>query len=158
MYLPINYFILIATTIYQRISTWIEDKKSPPGELIDIGGYKLHFYSMGTSRPTVVLDHSLGGIEGYLLIQDIAKIARVCIYDRAGYGWSERSPYQRSSAQIVKELDTLLNNSGIEPPFILVGDSSGSFNMRLYAYKFPEKVIGMVLTDGLHESVMLNMS
>ncbi|MEO1185552.1 MAG: alpha/beta hydrolase, partial [Cyanobacteria bacterium J06636_27] len=157
MHLPINYIILIATTIYQIIATWIEDKQPPPGQLIDIGGYKLHLYTMGKSRPTVILDHSLGGIEGYLLIEEIAKIARVCIYDRAGYGWSERSPHQRSSEQIVQELDTLLNHTGIEPPYILIGDSFGSFNVRLYTHTFPEKVVGMVLTDGLHETGMLNM-
>ncbi|MEM6404744.1 MAG: alpha/beta hydrolase, partial [Cyanobacteria bacterium P01_D01_bin.116] len=157
MPLPINYIILIATTIYQAIATWIEDKQSPPGQLIDIGGYKLHLYTMGKSRPTVILDHSLGGIEGYLLIEEIAKIARVCIYDRAGYAWSETSPHQRSSEQIVKELDTLLNNAEIEPPYILVGDSFGSYNVRLYTHEYPEKVIGMVLTDGLHETGMLNM-
>lgn len=157
MHLPINYLILIATTIYQAIATWIENKKSPPGQLIDVGGYKLHLYTVGKSHPTVILDHSLGGIEGYLLIENIAKIAQVCIYDRAGYGWSERSPHQRSSEQIVKELDTLLNNAEIKPPYILVGDSFGSYNVRLYAHTFPEKVIGMVLTDGLHEAGMLNM-
>ncbi|MGB6298044.1 MAG: alpha/beta hydrolase [Rivularia sp. (in: cyanobacteria)] len=157
MHLPINYLILIATTIYQLIATWIENKKSPPGQLIDVGGYKLHLYTMGKSYPTVILDHSLGEIEGYLLIEDIAKIARVCIYDRAGYGWSDRSPYQRSSEQIVNELNTLLNNARIEPPYILVGDSFGSYNVRLYAHKYPEKVVGMVLTDGLHETEMLNM-
>ncbi|MBV6628010.1 MAG: alpha/beta hydrolase [Rivularia sp. (in: Bacteria)] len=157
MSLPINYLILIATTIYQLIATWIEDKKAPPGELIDVGGYKLHLYAIGKARPTVILDHSLGGIEGYLLIKEIAKIARVCICDRAGYGWSEKSPHQRSSEQIVKELDILLNNAGIEPPYILVGDSFGSYNVRLYAHKYPEKVIGIVLTDGLHETGMLNM-
>ena len=157
MHLPINYLILIATTIYQAIATRIEDQKAPPGQLIDIGGYKIHLYTIGKFRPTVILDHSLGGIEGYLLIEDIAKIARVCIYERAGYGWSQRSPHQRSSEQIVKELDILLNNAGIEPPYILVGDSFGSYNMRLYAHNFPEKVVGMVLTDGLHEAGMLNM-
>lgn len=157
MHIPINYFILIATTIYHRIATWIEDKKSPPGELIDIGGYKLHLHIMGNSRLTVILDHSLGGIEGYLLIEEIAKIARVCVYDRAGYAWSDSSPFPRNSKEIVKELDSLLNNAGIEPPYILVGNSFGSFNMRLYAHQFPEKVVGMVLTDGLHEVGMLNM-
>ena len=157
MHLPINYLILIATSIYQAIATRIEDKQSPPGELIDVGGYKLHLYTMGKSRPTVIFDHSLGGIEGYLLIEEIAKIARVCIYDRAGYGWSERSPHKRSSEQIVKELDTLLNNAGIEPPYILVGDSFGSYNVRLYTHEYPEKVIGIILTDGLHQTGMLNM-
>ncbi len=157
MNISIKYLILMSTTIYQGITTWIEDKKTPPGQLIDVGGYNLHLYTMGDSLPTVVLEHSLGGIEGYLLIEDIAKFARVCIYDRAGYGWSDCSPHSRDSKQIVQELDTLLNNAGIEPPYILVGDSFGSYNVRLYAHTFPEKVVGMVLTDGLHETGMLNM-
>jgi pimeloyl-ACP methyl ester carboxylesterase len=50
-----------------------------------------------------------------------------------------------------------LNNARIEPPYILVGDSFGSYNVRLYAHKYPEKVVEMVLTDGLHETEMLNM-
>ena len=108
-------------------------------------------------RPTVILDHSLPGIEGYLLIENITRIPRVCICDRPGYGWSNRNPHQRSSEQIVNELDTVLTNAGIEPPYILVGDSFGSYNVRLYAHNFPEKVIGMILTDGLHEAGMLNM-
>ncbi|MEL7409249.1 MAG: alpha/beta hydrolase, partial [Cyanobacteria bacterium J06558_2] len=58
---------------------------------------------------------------------------------------------------IVQELDLLLTNAGIKPPYILVGDSFGSYNMRLYAHQYPEKVQGIVLTDGLHESGMLNL-
>jgi hypothetical protein len=46
----------------------------------DVGGYRLHLYTAGKSTPTVVLEHSLGGIEGYLLVQEIAKLTRVCIY------------------------------------------------------------------------------
>lgn len=56
------------------------------------------------------------------------------------------------------ELDTLLHKAGIKPPYLLVGDSFGSYNMRLYAHQFPEKVVGLVLTDGLHQSGMLQMS
>ena len=78
----------------------MSDRQSPPGRLIDVGGYHLHLQVMGEASPTVVLDHSLGGIEGYLLIQEIAKLSRVCIYDRAGYSWSEQSPQPRTSEQI----------------------------------------------------------
>ena len=152
MYLPINYLILIVTTIYQAIATWIEDKKAPPGKLIDVGGYKLHLYTIGDSRPTVVLDHSLGGIEGYLLIKDIAKITRVCIYDRAGYGWSQRSPHQRSSEQIVKELDILLTNAEIKPPYILVGDSFGSYNVR-QSHKQDEKLVSELKKNSVSFSI-----
>jgi len=42
-------------------------------------------------------------------------------------------------------------------PYLLIGDSFGSYNMRLYAHRYPEKVVDLVLTDGLHESAMLHM-
>jgi pimeloyl-ACP methyl ester carboxylesterase len=154
--------LLAATTIYHAIACWLEDRNPPPGQLIDIGNYKLHLYQKhsfhkGEGSPTVVLEHSLGGIEGYFLIDELAKIGRVCIYDRAGFGWSDISPHSRTTENIVAELDTLLQNADIEPPYILVGDSFGSYNVRLYAHRFPKKVVGIVLTDGLHESGMLKM-
>ncbi|MGK7893333.1 MAG: alpha/beta fold hydrolase [Xenococcus sp. (in: cyanobacteria)] len=131
--------------------------QKPPGELIDIGEAKLHLYRKGTGNFTVILDHSLGGIEGYFLIDALAEIAQVCIYDRAGYGWSDRSQKSRCSKNIVKELDLLLTKANIKPPYILIGDSFGSYNMRLYAHQFPKKVVGMILTDGLHEKAMLDL-
>jgi len=154
----IQVLLLIATTLYQATASRLEDRQSLPGQLIDVGGYRLHLCVRGEGDPTIVLDHSLGGVEGYFLIEELSKLARVCIYDRAGYGWSDHSPYPRSSAQIVKELDTLLVQAGIEPPYILVGNSFGSYNVRLYAHLFPQKVVGIVLTDGLHEIEMLKMS
>lgn len=42
-------------------------------------------------------------------------------------------------------------------PYLLVGDSLGSYHMRLYAHRYPEKVAGLVLTDGLHEAEMLRI-
>ncbi|MDJ0702375.1 MAG: alpha/beta hydrolase [Leptolyngbyaceae cyanobacterium MO_188.B28] len=155
--IPIRLLLLTITTAYQVIASWNEDRQSPPGQLIEVGDCNLHLQVMGEGSPTVVLEHSLGGIEGYFLIQDIAKLTRICIYDRAGYGWSEQSPQPRTSEQIVSELDTLLTQAGIDPPYLLVGDSFGSYNVRLYAHRFPEKVAGLVLTDGLHEAGMLEM-
>ncbi|MDF5715402.1 MAG: alpha/beta hydrolase [Rhizonema sp. NSF051] len=158
MSISINVILLVVTTLYQAIASLLEDRQPPPGELIDVGGYRLHLYVAGEARPTIVLDHSLGGVEGYFLIEELAKLARVCIYDRAGYGWSDRSPHPRTSHQIVKELDTLLTQAGIEPPYILIGNSFGSYNVRMYAHFFPQKVAGIVLTDALHETGMLKMS
>ena len=155
----VSSLLLIVTTLYQAIACWREDQTPPPGQRIDIGGYKLHWYTAGHSetQPTIVLDHSLGGIEGYFLLPELAKLGRVCCYDRAGYGWSDRSPYPRTSQQIVTELDQLLTAANIAPPHLLIGNSFGSYNLRLYAHQFPEKVAGLVLTDGLHENGMLRM-
>jgi len=158
-----QYLLLIPTTIFHLLLSWREKKTlRPPGKLFDLGGYKVHLWVQGSknvkTNATIVLDHSLGGIEGYFLIDRLAELAEVCIYDRPGYGWSDRSPKSRCSAEIVRELDLILTKANIEPPYILVGDSFGSYNVRLYAQQFPEKVSGIVLTDGLHESGMLNLS
>ncbi|MEY2977767.1 MAG: alpha/beta fold hydrolase [bacterium] len=158
MLISIRILLLVATTLYQAGACWLEDRQSPPGQLVDVGGYRLHLYVVGEAKPTIVLDHSLGGIEGYFLIEELAKLARICIYDRAGYGWSDHSPNPRTSEQIAKELDRLLTQAGIEPPYVLVGNSFGGYNVRLYAHLFPQKVAGIVLTDALHETEMLKMS
>ena len=164
-------WILLTTTVYQAIAVLFENRTPPPGRRIDIGGYKLHLYSSSSlhatapqsleeprnSAPTIILDHSLGGIEGYLLIDELSKLAPAYAYDRAGYGWSDVSPRRRTSDRIVDELDALLTRSNVPPPYLLIGNSFGSYNMRLYAHRFPEKVMGLVLTDGLHESEMLAM-
>ncbi|MDJ0742323.1 MAG: alpha/beta hydrolase [Xenococcaceae cyanobacterium MO_167.B27] len=154
-----KYIFLLITSTYHLFASLREKKKQlPPGQLINLGGYRLHLYTQGQGNPTVILDHSLGGIEGYFLIDSLAQLTQVCIYDRPGYGWSDRSYKSRCSKEIVQELDLLLTTANIEPPYILVGDSFGSYNMRLYAHLYPEKVVGIVLTDGLHETAMLTMS
>lgn len=155
--MPIRLIILTATTLYQLLASWLEDRQKPPGQWVDVGGYRLHYCELGSGSPTIVLDHSLGGVEGYLLASQLAERSRVIIYDRAGYGWSDRSPHPRTSDRVATELDLLLRNANIEPPYVLIGDSFGSYNVRLYAHRHPERVVGMVLTDGLHESGMLHM-
>ena len=158
MYIHWHYWIFVLTAIFHLIASAREKKAVlPPGKLFDINNQKIHLYTKGKGNVTVILDHSLGGIEGYFLIDEIAKITQVCIYDRPGYGWSESSYKPRCSQTIVEELDLLLNAAKIKPPYILVGDSFGSYNMRLYAHKFPDKVKGIILTDGIHEAAMLNM-
>jgi pimeloyl-ACP methyl ester carboxylesterase len=150
---------LTATTIYHQVASYLDRKHTlPPGELITTADGKVrHLYVRGTGDITVVVDASLGGVEGYLLIEELAKLNRVCIYDRSGYGWSKISFQARTSQQIVDELHELLAIAQISPPYILVGDSFGSYNMRLYAYQFPSSVLGLVLTDGLHERSMLSL-
>lgn len=155
--------ILIMTTLYQAIACYKENKLAPPGQMIDVGGHRLHLmhvppiYPDDEAKPTIVIDHSLGGVEGYLLVRELSRVAEVCVCDRAGYGWSDISKSPATSEQSVTNLDIALTKANVKPPYILVGNSLGSYHMRLYAHRFPKKVAGMVLTDGLHEKAMLNM-
>jgi pimeloyl-ACP methyl ester carboxylesterase len=162
----LQYSILLSTTIYHYFATKKEDREQlPPGELIDIGGYRLHLYRKGKGNPTVILDHSLGGLDGYFLIDALAELTQVCIYDRPGYGWSDlpvltsqnKTFLPRNSDNITIELEILLSQANIKPPYILIGDSFGSYNTRLYAHKHPDKVAGIIFVDGLHEAAMLEL-
>ncbi|MFM6061432.1 MAG: alpha/beta hydrolase, partial [Microcystis panniformis] len=41
MSLSIRVIILVATTIYQALSVWLEEQKAPPGNLVNLGKYRL---------------------------------------------------------------------------------------------------------------------
>ncbi len=49
--------------------------------------------------------------------------------------------------QIVSELHTLLDKAGERPPYVLVGHSYGGALVRLYQFKYPADVAGVVLVD-----------
>jgi pimeloyl-ACP methyl ester carboxylesterase len=124
----------------------------PPGQRVDIGGYKLHIHCQGEGSPTVILDAGLGDWSSHWIsVQALLKAdTRVCSYDRAGYGWSDPGPRPRASAQIVSELHALLQKADIPPPYVLAGHSFGGLNMRLFSTTFDEEVVGLVLVDASH--------
>jgi pimeloyl-ACP methyl ester carboxylesterase len=124
----------------------------PPGKLIDIGGWRLHLNCTGTRSgegPLVILEPGIGdfSVEWSLVQPEIAKIARVCSYDRAGDGWSDMGPHPRTFKQIVYELHTLLDRAGERPPYVMVGQSYGGWLVRTYRTSHPSEVAGIVLVD-----------
>lgn len=144
--------------IYEFSSSQIDQWKIPshPGQLVDIGGYKLHLQTAGEGDITVIFDAGMGltSLDWTLVQPKIAKFAKTCSYDRAGLGWSDKSPYPRTAEQIVSELHSLLVKAQIPKPYILVGHSMGGIHMRLYASRYPDEVIGLVLVDASHEEMI----
>ena len=132
----------------------------PPGQLVDVGGHRLHIYCMGGGTPAVVMDSGFpGSSRSWTFVQpEVARFTHACSYDRAGLGWSDAGPMPRSSRQIVEELRALLINTRVEGPFVLVGHSFGAFTVRLYASTHPGDVVGMVLVDPIHPSEWLEMT
>jgi len=156
--LNITVISLLTGICYQAVSEASDLRRYPPqGELVDIGGFRLHLNCIGQGTPTVVMDAGGGApsITWGLVPSEIAKFTRVCTYARAGLGWSDPNPrISRNSQQSVDELHSLLTKAGINPPYILVGHSLGGVNMRLYASQYPEDVVGLVLVDSSHENQM----
>lgn len=121
-----------------------------PGQLVDVGGYRLHLYCAGSGTPTVVLESGLGETGAYWgwISTALALETRVCAYDRAGRGWSDSAPVPQDGMAVATDLHALLERARVPGPFVMVGHSSGAEYVRIFAGRYPEHVAGMVLLDG----------
>src|SRR5687768_14069294 len=121
----------------------------PPGRLVDIGGYRLHLWCTGAGAPAVILDSGLGGSSAdWGFVQpEVARFTRTCSYDRAGTGYSDPGPLPRTARHIASELATLVDRSELDGQLVLVGASSGGFNVRVFASDHTGRIAGMVLVD-----------
>lgn len=130
-------------------------KATPTNSNIDIGGYSLFIKSEGKGTPTVVFESPTGETSSYWsVVSDvIQKHTRTVIYDRAGLGKSEKSPYNRTSEQKAIELHSLLKKAKIKPPYIFVGCEYGVHNIRMFAAKYPKEVAGIIMVDARSENL-----
>ena len=153
--------LVMVTLTAGAIAKSVLAKQHPaPGQLVDVGGYKLHIHCTGQGSPTVILDAGLGDFSAtWGLVQpEVTNAARVCSYDRAGYGWSDPSPRPRTINMMAEELHTLLLNANIQGPYVLVGHSLGGLIVRVYTHNYPDEVVGMVLVDSTHEEQYLRLA
>ena len=141
-----------ATTVQWLLSHLALERNPPPGELVVVGERQMHLLCQGQGSPSVILESGIPGTSlGWAsVMEDIASFARVCVYDRAGYGWSEAGPEPRTISSITGELRELLRTARVDPPYVLAGHSFGGLVVQLYASRFPEEVAGIVLVDSAH--------
>ncbi|RUT28647.1 alpha/beta hydrolase [Paenibacillus zeisoli] len=154
-----------AGVAYEQISeNMTRHKYQPPGQRLDIGGYKLHMVTQGKSAglPTVVLESGLGvpnpGDDWSKVQPELAKLTKVISYDRAGYGWSELADSERTASASAQDLHKLLQASGDPGPYVLVGHSYGGFIVQMFASLYPEDTAGLVLVDSSQVGQPLSFS
>ena len=124
-----------------------------PGELVDVGGSRLHALVEGEGEPAVLFEAGICefGPTWAPVQEGVAGFARTIAYDRAGLGWSDPSPGPRTAAQMVEEARGLLAALGVRPPVVLCAHSFGALVAKLYAHRYPQEVAGLVLVDPSHE-------
>ncbi len=103
----IGLFLLavVAGATYQWVATRKELASTPPpGQLVDVGGHRLHLWCTGVGAPPVILETGLGGSSAdWGFVQpEIARFTRVCSYDRAGMGYSDPGPSPRTARHIAR--------------------------------------------------------
>jgi pimeloyl-ACP methyl ester carboxylesterase len=146
--------LALTGALYEMIGRWRDTRRFPErGHLVQVGSIRMNIDCSGQGSPTVILESGSGGpsVDWLMVRPEVSKFARVCSYDRAGYGWSDSGPEPRSSLQIAHELKQLLEASGERSPYVLVGHSMGGYDIRVYTSQYPNDVVGMVLVDGSHE-------
>ncbi len=142
---------------YQAVEAKMDARRFPQqGKSVGIGGHKLNLNCTGEGSPTVVLETGFGmtSLTWGPVQSGVAKFARVCSYDRAGYGWSDSSPFPRTGAQIARELHALLQNAGEKPPYVLVGHSFGGLIVRVFNGDYPNDVAAIVLVESSHPDLL----
>jgi len=147
---------VIGTVIFTQIAATPQKPASykvnwylRPQHLVNIGGRRLNIVCSGQGSPTVILEAGLlADSTAWRLVQPaISRSTRVCSYDRAGLGFSDPAGAPRDAAAIVRDLHALLTGAEIAAPYVLVGWSSGGPYTRLYQYRYPKEVVGLVEVD-----------
>jgi pimeloyl-ACP methyl ester carboxylesterase len=121
----------------------------PPGQLIEIGGRKLHLNCTGMGSPTVILVGGAGSfsIDWALVQPKVAQTTRVCSYDQAGFGWSDPGPADETVEQTIGDLHTLLRAAGEKGSYVLAGASIAGIYIQAYQRAYPNDVAALVFTN-----------
>jgi 3-oxoadipate enol-lactonase len=112
------------------------------------GAVKLRYTVDGTTGPSLVLLHELGGSmdswDG--VVPAFEKDFRVLRYDLRGAGQSEVPPaeYTVENGHLV-DLEELLKVTGLKPPYHFVGAAAGCLVAVTFALKYPEQTASVTL-------------
>jgi pimeloyl-ACP methyl ester carboxylesterase len=125
-----------------------------PIRLVDVGnGRRINLYCRGKGSPTVIFDSGLSDwTAAWALVQPtISKKNATCSYDRAGLGFSDAATRPSTASNDVDDIHKALQFAHIKPPYVLVGHSAAGMAVRVFADRYRDEVVGMVIVDGSHE-------
>jgi pimeloyl-ACP methyl ester carboxylesterase len=127
--------------------------------MVSIGDRRLSIDCDGeVGSPTVILMAGGGRTAtDWAKVQPaVSKFSRVCSYDYAGYGASDKAASEIQSVdEVVDDLHKLLIAAGEKRPFVLVGHSVAGIYSRSFVTRFPQEVAGLVFVDSAHEEQAL---
>jgi pimeloyl-ACP methyl ester carboxylesterase len=145
--------LAVASAAYQAAGEARDRRRyPPPGRLVDVGGHRLHVMCAGDGGPAVVIIPAMGALAAeWQAVQDgLAGLTTVCVYDRAGLGWSDAAPSWPTATAMARELHALLGAAAIERPVVLAGHSAGGLVARVFTALYPAEVAALALVDSSH--------
>lgn len=145
---------LAASAVFNRIATARAERRYPPvGRILDVDGVAVHVLERGSGDPVVLIHGSGSLIQDFVtsgLVDRLAASRRVIVFDRPGYGYTDRSrgsvwTPERQAALLVAACVQL----GVERP-VVVGHSWGTLVALAWALDHPEKLSRLVLGSGYY--------
>jgi pimeloyl-ACP methyl ester carboxylesterase len=139
--------------VNRRLARNAENDNPPAGQFLEIGGVRLHYVERGAGPPLVLL-HGNGSMiqdfESSGLIDLAARNYRVIVFDRPGFGHSDRPRNVVWTPAAQAELiNSALERLGVAHAIVL-GHSWGASVAVALALKYPRLVQGLVLASGYY--------
>jgi len=149
-------FLIVAGLLATSVAAFGEQR------MISVGDRRLSVYCNGAAgrSPTVVLIPAGGRTaKDWAPVQPaVSSFTRVCSYDHANFGESDKAPVKLQSVdEVVDDLHAWLAASGEKGPFILVGHSNSGIYARRFVTRYPHEAAGLVFVDPAHEEQQLRL-
>ncbi|WP_263416055.1 alpha/beta fold hydrolase [Terriglobus albidus] len=131
-------------------------------KMISVGDRRISIYCDGKAGtlPTVILVPAGGRTaKDWSKVQPaVASFTRVCSYDHANFGASDKAPVPLQSVEdVVDDLHAWLQASGEQGPFVLVSHSNSGIYVRRFETRYRQDVAGLVFLDSAHEEQALRL-
>jgi pimeloyl-ACP methyl ester carboxylesterase len=145
--------LAISALLNRFIANKAERKNPPTGKFVEVGGVHLHYIDRGEGEPLVLLHGNGSMIQDFLssgLVDKAAERYRVIVFDRPGFGHSERP--RRTIWTPEAQADLIckaLRQIGVSRAIVL-GHSWGASVAAALALKHPEMVAGVILASGYY--------
>jgi pimeloyl-ACP methyl ester carboxylesterase len=148
--------LLFVATVYSvnKISSHSEQKRMETyGQRVSVDGKQMNVSIQGKGEETIVLLPGFGTASPALdfkpLISELSPYYKVVVVELFGYGLSDQTERERSTANIVSEIHEALQSLHIDR-YILMGHSISGIYSLDYVNKYPNEVSAFV---GLDSSV-----
>lgn len=143
--------MLVGFIVNSTLSKGEKGKIAPYGQMIDVNGKKMHIYSMGSGKETIVLLPGLGvslpSADFGPLMRNLSKKYTVVSVEYFGVGFSEETDVPRTNENYTNEIRIALKKAGFNPPYILMPHSASGIVSEYYASKYPEEIKAIIMLD-----------
>lgn len=139
------------TFIVNAISTSMEkDKIESYGQYVEVDGKKMNVSIQGSGEQTIVLLPGQGTpspvLDFKLLIYELTPSYKVVAIEPFGYGLSDETEKERTTANIVSEIHEAVQQLGIDR-YVLMGHSITGLYGVTYVNNYPDEVLAFIGID-----------